>query len=192
MPTDVQNLPPELGLYTARMLKAVEDQIVTLAEGTSECLQAAHNAASDLINDTRAGDRQDAVKIAGATALLLQSLAKLKGSYRHDYNIRRASEPPTRPRLKIGWSGRQEDLLTQAEYDALNEFEQEDYELWCAGEPPRFGGWKKKPAPEHVDAASQLEVDALRAEVVSLARAVRDRPPSPLENHGSNKDAGIP
>lgn len=177
----------EFGPYTGRMQKAVEDQIAALAEGMTECLQTARNAANDLINDTRSGDRQDAVKIAGATALLLNGLAKIKGSYRHDYNIRREPGAVAKPKLRIGWSGRDEDLLTQAEYDALNEYEQEDYTLWCQREPPRFGGWKKKALSE---TASQADLDELRSEVGYLRRLLRDATPSPQENRGSNKDAG--
>ena len=179
----------ELAGVSGRIQKAVEDQIAALAEGMSECLQTARSAANDLINDTRSGDRGDAVKIAGATAQLLQAIAKLKGSYRHDYNIRREAERPNKPKLRVGWSGREEDLLTQAEYDALDVFEQEDYLLWCEGEPFRFNGFRKKPLPEP---ASQDELDKLSAEVGRLGRVLRDRTPSPLENRGSNNDAGDP
>ena len=191
MDTDVQNLPSlelknELGPFTGRMQKAVEDQIAALAEGMNACLQTAQGAANDPSGGIRSNDRRDAVKIAGATALLLNGLAKVKGSYRHDYNIRRAPEPPLKPRVKAGWSGREEDLLTQAEFDALNEFEMEDYTLWFNHEPFRFGGFKKKPVPEF---ASQNDLDELSAEVDRLGRVLRDRAPSPLENRGSNKDA---
>lgn len=174
---------------SGRVQQAIEDQIAALSNGVSDCLQNARAAttADDYIR-LRADERADAVKIVSATAELLQALGRLKGEFRHDYRVTRVDPSPGKPKLKLGWSGKPEDLLTQVEYDALNEWEQEDYDRWTDGLPPLFGGWKKKKKEEPAVTADWVrgELDDLRIEISQVAR----RLPLPPENPGSNADAG--
>ncbi len=164
---------------TGRMQQSIENQLGVLAESLSECLQP--SADDGTRRETRPSERQDAVKIAGATATLLQALAKLKGTYRHDYQVVRRDEP--QPRLRKGWSGKEEDLLTMAEYEALDQWSKEDYCRWSEGLPPRWGGWKKQPPDDPLD-----ELIKLRTEIDRLSKLLAP-PPPPEENRGSNKDA---
>lgn len=155
----------ELVGVTGRMQQSIEDQLAALALGVSECLQNARTIGpKNSLDDSRSCERRDAVQFVSATAELLQAIAKVRGEFRHDYRVTRAGDRPAGPKLKIGWSGDEAALLNQAEYDALNQWEQEDYARWCEGLPPRFGGWKKPVLPSGA-------------------------PPTPLENRGSNADA---
>lgn len=173
---------------SGRVQQAVEDQIAALSTGVADCLQNARAAATeDDFGRMRSDERADAVKIVSATAELLQALGRLKGEFRHDHRVTRVDPSPGKPKLKLGWSGKPEDLLTQAEYDALNEWEQEDYDRWTDGLPPKFGGWKKKEQAQAVTANwVQGELDDVYAQIQKLER----RLPLPPENPGSNADAG--
>ncbi len=174
-------------LLSGRMQQAVEDQIAALTRGLSDCLDMARTAkAENPFDDTRSSERRDAMQLASATAELLQAVAKLKGEFRHDYRITRNEDRPAgKPALKVGWSGREADLLTQAEYDTLNEWEQVDYMRWTDGLPPRFGGWDEKRARR----AKEEARPAAEAPDEGEDDGAGDRTPLPPENRGSNCDA---
>jgi hypothetical protein len=165
----------ELTGMTRRMQQAVEDQIAALTGSVTSCL-----------GDSRADERKDAVQLVGVTAELLAAVARLRGEFRHDYRIVRDGAIAERgPKLKQGWNGEQSQLLNRAEYDALDEWEQADYNRWTDGLPPLWNKWPKKPDGKPVTWA---DVNELREEV----RQIRDRDaatPLPPENRGSNERA---
>lgn len=180
---------PKAGLagVTARMQQAIEDQIVALSQGVTDCIEVVRTSKPKSgFDDTRSTERRDAVLIVEATATMLQAISKLKGEFRHDYHVTRMEDPLARkPKLKVGWSGDETELLTQVEYDALSEWEQIDYNRWTDGYPPRFGGWKKsrterrKPRGDAISADAQIEQTATTA----------GTSPLPPKNRGSNADA---
>ena len=157
--------------FSDRMQRAIEDQIVALSGGMTECLDTARTTAfkDDPHGHRRSNERTDAMKLTQATAELLQALGKLKGGFQYDYRVTRTDTAPSRPRLKLGWSGEVAELLTQAEYDALDEWDKSDYNRWTEGLPPEFGGWKRPARLAHTTDT-----------------------PLPPENRGSNKDAAKP
>jgi hypothetical protein len=185
---EILPMPRDAGLagLSERMQKAIEDQFTALAAGVTDCLESARAPASGKDGVSRACERADAVKIAEATAALLQAVARAKGAVRYDYRIMRDGEAGERkPKLRHGWSGVSSDLLTQAEYDALDEWEKEDYNLWTEGRPPRWNKWPNATTKSRLVTSRDLE--QLRIELDEI----RDRAaatPLPPENRGSNED----
>jgi len=129
---------------SSRMQQAIEDQIVALSGGMNQCLEIAREipVEDDPDGRRRAGEYKDAVKLTTATAELLAALGKLKGGFRHDYHVVREDDRLVPKFNSVGWQGKEADLLTEAQFDLLDEKAQVDYIRWINGRPPRFSGWK--------------------------------------------------
>jgi hypothetical protein len=165
---------------SARMQQAIEDQVAALTENLVACLATADSKQAD--GTGRSGERADAVKMAEASATLLQALARAKGGIRFEYHVKRDA-PEIKPKVRLGWNGDPTELLSEAELDALDDYERADYCAWTNGSPPVYGVWRKDTykRPATVD-----QLEALREDLRNVARRV----PYPPENRGSNGDAG--
>ena len=153
---------------SGRMQKAIEEQVEALSSSVAHCLDGPSPA------------RGEAARLASATAQLLHAMARAKGEFRYNYEVRRSDRG--KPMLKNGWTGYEDELLTEAEYDALPYEQQVDYERWTLGARPRFGGWKGKRRVE-------VRVVDEQGNTVLCGPPLR-RDPLPPENRGSNGDAG--
>jgi len=166
---------------SARMQQAIEDQVAALTEDLVACLATAR-AADSKEAAGRSGERADAVKMAEASATLLQALARAKGGIRFEHRVTRDA-PEIKPKVRLGWNGDPTELLADAEYEALDDYEKVDYCNWTYGLPPTYNVWRrdsyKKPAT--VDQLEELRKDL---------REVARRTPYPPEKYGSNKDDG--
>jgi hypothetical protein len=173
-------LGPELGpgAISGRMRQAVEDQVAALTEDLVACLASARTADP---KEPRS-ERADAVKIAGATAVLLQSLTRATRGIRFEHRIVR-EQAPNAPRVRVGWNGDPSELLADKEYEALDDYEKTDYANWTNGLPPAYGVWRKD---SYKKPATVDQLEALRQDVRSIARRI----PLPPENRGSNTDDG--
>ncbi|HEX4862236.1 MAG TPA: hypothetical protein VFV07_13445 [Rhizomicrobium sp.] len=168
---------------SARMQQAIEDQIAALTENLVACLATARAAGSKQEDGAGSSDeRTDAVKMAEASATLLQALARAKGGIRFEYHVKRDA-PESKPKVRLGWNGDPTELLSETELDALDDYERADYCAWTNGSPPVYGVWRKDTykRPATVD-----QLEELREDLRKVARRV----PYPLENRGSNSDAG--
>ena len=167
----------EPGMVSARMQQAIEDQIAALTEDLVACLATAR--AADPKEPTRSNERANAVDMAGATASLLQALSRAKNGIRLEHRVVR--EQQGAPRVRVGWNGDPTELLADAEYEALDDYEKVDYCNWTYGLPPTYNAWRrdsyKKPAT--VDQLEELRKDL---------REVARRTPYPPEKCGSNKE----
>jgi hypothetical protein len=159
----------ELAGVSGRMQKAIEEQVEALSSSVAHCLDGPSPA------------RGEAAKLVSATAALLQAMARVKGEFRYNYEIRRSDGG--KPMLKNGWTGYEDELLTEAEFDALTHEEQVDYERWTLGARPRFGGWKGK---------RKVEVRVIDEQGNTVSWEPFRRDPLPPENRGSNDDAAKP
>jgi hypothetical protein len=167
----------ELVGVSYRIQKAVEDQLASLAEGVTSCVEKARTYRPEsYLDSTCTVERRDAMQMVEATATLLLSIAKLKGEFRHDYRVVRVNEKEKilgAPNGRKPWNGDETQLLSEAEIEALSEDEQIDYHRWTKGLPPKFGGWCKPDSKTVRDAASRIG----DPEAVT---------PTPLQNRGSN------
>ena len=168
---------------SARMQQAIEDQVAALTENLVACLATARAADSKEADAAgRSGERADAVKMAEASATLLQALARAKGGIRFEHRVTRDA-PEIKPKVRLGWNGDPTELLSEAELDALDDYERADYCAWTNGSPPVYGVWRKDTykRPATVD-----QLEALREDLRKIARRVALIP----GNRGSNTDAG--
>jgi hypothetical protein len=158
----------ELVGVSSRMQQSIERQIAALSQGVEDCMENARNAEPrSLADDTRSGERRDAVQMVSSTAELLSSIAKLKGEFHHNYVITRKDEKGARD-VEGGIETdpnfvEVHELYDPHEVEALSDDEREDY----------FRRLKLPPLD-------------LRRRTTPDSTAL----PPPPENRGSNSDAG--
>lgn len=166
----------DLAGVSGRMQQAIEDQLAALSSSVADCLESARKADPNQDFHFRTHEREDAIKIVSVTAELLQAVARIRGQFQHNYSINRAGEGKSKPKLKLGWSGDEADLLNQAEYDALDEWEKEDYTAWVNGEPSPWSRWR--PTSQDSKPVRYDELRALEKEIRVLKAALM--PPLPF------------
>ncbi|HTT98236.1 MAG TPA: hypothetical protein VMF58_09315 [Rhizomicrobium sp.] len=175
----------ELIGVSQRIQQSIEEMIASVSRGIGDCMENARNAEPrSLADNTRSGERTDAVRMMSSTAELLSSIAKMKGEFQYNYNVVRdasAEERALREEKK-----REVALMrTQREVEDMSDEQYVDYHRAMKGLPPKFK--KTWHAMDRTGLALEdHELVELEAEV-----ARKETPTStPLpENAGSNTDA---